>query len=210
MNFERWSSLVVRYWAVNMTMIHDMGSNWPGFGYSDEEKKELGQMARMLSRGEFYSFLAVVTVIALPIFAAIVVGGMYSLIAVIGGEQNMPNTPAVLFFFSLALECVASLTIGLPMAMLLGAALVGRKVPSQDLPDAEVTARYFRKMWFQITRMTLIMLVVVMPMWIFVPNDSKFMVMLRLVVPLLSPVVSILTLGYYMTGKVGRVETASR
>src|SRR5579859_5579089 len=108
---QRWLSLVVRYWAVNMTMIHDRRSNWPLFGYTDPEKEEMRQMARQVPTGEFYCFTGILVVIAISLFAVVVVSGMYCLLTAIGGEQNMPNTPASLFFLSLALECVVSLTI---------------------------------------------------------------------------------------------------
>ena len=200
---ERWLSLVVRYWAANMTLIHNRGSNWPGFGYSDEEKEEMRNMAAQVPKGEFMAFATILSVIAIAVFAVVVVAGMYCLIAAIGGEQNMPNTPASLFFLSLALECIVSLTIGLPAAMLPSAAFAGRfyKVQDQDLPSRRVTAHYFHKLWFQITRMTVIMTCAVLPLWIWVPADSKFMAIVRVIVPLLSPLVTGLTTAYYFTAK---------
>jgi len=50
---------------------------------------------------------------------------------------------------------------------------------------------------------------VLLPMWLFVPWDSKFMVMMRLVVPLLSPVVLVLTMAYYFTGRQQRSRGGS-
>jgi hypothetical protein len=56
-------------------------------------------------------------------------------------------------------------------------------------------------MWFQITRMAFLMLCAVVPLWIYVPNDSKFMAVVRIVVPLMSPVVSVLTTIYYFSAR---------
>jgi hypothetical protein len=196
-------ALVVRYWAVNMTLIHNRGSNWPGFGYSDDEKKELLALAVQVPKGEFFVFAAIKAVMAIAIFGLVVIAGMNGLIAAIGGEQNMPQTPASMFFLSLALELVVSLSVGLPVAMLITAALVGRcfKVVDSCLPDRSATGRYFHKLWFQITRIAVVMTCAVLPLWIWVPNDSKFMVMIRVVAPLLSPVVSVLTMIYYFSAR---------
>jgi hypothetical protein len=123
---QRWLSLMVRYWAVNMTLIHNRGSNWPGFGYTDDEKKDMRKMAARTPKSEFYWFVAINTVFAITLFGGVVTAGMYCLLAAIGGEQNMPSTPASLFFLSLALEVVACLTLVLPLTMLISSAIVGR------------------------------------------------------------------------------------
>ena len=203
---ERWLALVVRYWAANMTLIHSRGSNWPGFGYSDAEKEELRSIARKFPGSEYFAWVAVVAVVAIAIFVVIMIAGLSCLTYAIGGDQNMATTPAALFYLALALITVVSLTIGLPAAMLPSAALVGRwfGVKDPDLPNRATTARYFHKLWFQITRMSIVMIVAVLPLWLFVPYDSKFMVMARLVVPLLSPVVMGLTAAYYFSTRLQR------
>jgi len=209
---QRWLSLLVRYWAANMNLIHARGNNWPGFGYSDDEKAEMKKLASQVPIGEFRWFTGVTTVIAISMFAIVVVAGMACLLSAIGGEQNMSKTPASLFFLSLALECILSLTLCLPLAMLMAAAMVGRwyAIPHSLLPDGVTTAHYFHKMWFQITRMTVIMTFLVLPLWIYVPNDSKFMAVIKLVVPLLSPVVSVITTVYYFSSRRQRAAGNSR
>jgi hypothetical protein len=203
---ERWLALVVRYWAANMTLIHDRGSNWLGFGYNDDEKEELRSIARKFPGGEYFVWVAVVAVVAIAIFVVIVIAGLSCLTYVTGGDQNMANTPAALFYLVLALMMVVSLTVGLPAAMLPSAALVGRwfRVKDEDLPDPATTAHYFHKLWFQITRISIVMICVVLPLWLFVPNDSKFWVMGRLVAPLLSPVILVLTTAYYFSARLQR------
>ena len=205
---ERWLALVVRYWAANMTLIHSRGSNWPGFGYSDAEKEELRSIARKFPGSEYFAWVAVVAVVAIAIFVVIMIAGLSCLTYAIGGDQNMANAPAALFYLALALMMMVSLTVGLPAAMLPSAALVGRwfRVADADLPDRTTTARYFHKLWFQITRMSIVMLVVVLPLWLFVPYDSKFMVMGRMVAPLLSPVILVLTTAYYFSARLRRSD----
>jgi hypothetical protein len=203
---NRWLALVVRYWAVNMTMIHDRGSNWPGFGYSDAEKDEMRALAAKVPDAEFFWFAGSLTVVAISIFAVIVTAGMSAMVWAIGGKANMPDTPAATFFLGLAMQVVVSFALGLPAAMLICAALIGGwyAIPTADLPDRATTARYFHKLWFQITRMSLIMIAAVLPLWIFVPADSKFMVMVKMVVPVLGPTVSVLTTGYYFSARMQR------
>jgi hypothetical protein len=205
-NLERWLALLVRYWAFNMTLVHNRGANWPGFGYSDDEKTALNSIATKVPPLEYFVWVALFVVFFLIIVGVIVTVGMNGLIYVIGGEQNMAKTPAPLFFAQLALDLVVSFSIGFPAAMLPAAALVGRwfKVADAALPDRATTAHYFHKLWFQITRVALVMLLVLIPLWLFVPADSKFFLISRLIVPLLSPAVSALTAAYYFTARLRR------
>jgi hypothetical protein len=66
------------------------------------------------------------------------------------------------------------------------------------------TAHFFHKLWFQITRMALLLVCALLPLWIFVPGDSKMFVIAKLVLPLLSPAVAALTAGYYFTARLRR------
>ena len=52
--------------------------------------------------------------------------------------------------------------------------------------------------------MSLVMLGLMLPVWLFVPSDSKFWVTARLIGPLLSPVVGVLTTVYYFSAKLQR------
>ncbi len=151
---DRCLALVVRYWSFNMTLVHNRGTDWPGFGYSKQEKAELEDLAGAVRASEFYIWLFLFVVITLAIFAAIAAAGFNCLLNAIGGEQNMARTPESMFFLMLALVALASLSIGFPAAMLPASALAGRfyGVRDSDLPDRQTTAHYFRKLWFQITR----------------------------------------------------------
>ena len=205
-NLERWLALLVRYWAFNMTLIHDRGSNWPGFGYSDDEKAKLQSIARQVPAIEYYVWLAIVVVLYLLILTVVVLLGMECLIHAIGGEQNMSQTPAPVFFLQLALDMGVSLSLGLPAAMLPAAALTGRwmQVAAKDLPDRATTAHFFHRLWWQITRTALLLLAALIPLWIFVPADSKFWLIARVVLPLLSPAVTALTAAYYFGARLRR------
>jgi ABC-type phosphate/phosphonate transport system permease subunit len=206
---ERWLALLVRYWAFNMTLVFNRGIGWPGFGYTDAEKTELKSISGKYSSIEYYAWLALVVVFALIIFLAVAIAGINCLEYAIGGEKNMANTPASLFFLSLALQLLVSLSLGFPLAMLPAAALVGRffAVADQDLPDRPTTGHYFHKLWFQIARIAIVAVAVCVPMWVFVPSDSKFYVVLRLVIPMLSPAVAALTCAYFFIARVSPTES---
>jgi hypothetical protein len=206
---ERWLALVVRYWAFNMTLAVAGGMRWPGFGYTDQETAEFKSIAAGYDAFEFYVWLALVVVFYLVIAAIVVAVGMNSLTLAIGGPQNMAQTPAVLFFFSLALELMVTMIVGFPAAMLPAAALTGRlfTVPDSNLPAPAVAAHVFRKLWFQITRATVIGLALLAVLWIFVPADSKAAVLARMIMPLLSPAVTALTAAYYFSVRLKRHTT---
>lgn len=203
---DRWRALLVRYWAFNMGLIHDSGTDWPGFGYTDDEKAKLAAIAATVPAFEFYAWVAASAVFFIALAAIIVVGGMACLAHAIGGEQNMASTPAALFFLQLAMDLVAALAIGFPLAMLPAAALAGRffTVADAQLPDRDTTSFFFHKLWFQITRIAVIGALALVPLWIFVPADSKFWVTAQLVLPILSPAVAALTAVYFAGARRGR------
>ena len=195
--------MLVRYWAFNMTLVHNRGVDWPGFGYTDAEKTELKSISEKYPSVEFYVWLGLAVVFALAIFAGVAIAGMSLLSYAIGGEKNMANTPEALFYLAFALQLLVSLSLGFPLAMLPAAALTGRffAVQDDDLPSGPTTAHYFHKLWFQIARIAAVVVAVCVPLWIFVPGDSKFYVVLRLVIPMLSPAVAALTSAYFFIGR---------
>jgi hypothetical protein len=208
---ERWLALVVRYWAFNMSLVHDRGSNWPGFGYSNQEKDTLRAIAARVSEKEYALWLGLVVVFILLIMAGVTTEGLNILLAASGGEKNMANTPMAAFYLELVLDLVVSFSIGFPLAMVPAAALVGRwfSVKDTDLPDRSTASTLFRKLWFQITRAALVCCAVIIPLWIFVPSDSKFWVVSKLIVPLLSPAVAALSAAYYFCRRLRRGERSS-
>lgn len=201
---DRWLALVVRYWASNMDVIHRRGAYWPGFGYTDREKAELRSIAQKFSFFEYCVWVALFVALFLAILVAIMFVGENRLSYAAGG--GMSHVPDSLFFLSFAVEALASLSMGFPLAMLASAALAGRifRVADSDLPDAATTAHYFHKLWFQITRMAIIVVIAVIPLAMYVPWDSKYLVIVRMVIPFLSPAVASLTTAYYFSVRLQR------
>jgi hypothetical protein len=207
---DRWLALVVRYWAVNMDVIHSRGAYWPGFGYTDREKAELRTIAQKIPFLEYCVWVAVFVALFLAILVAVMLVGENRLSSAVGGEIS--RAPASLFFLSFAVEALASLSMGFPLAMLASAALAGRvfRVVDRDLSDAATTAHYFHKLWFQITRVAILVVIAVIPLAMFVPWDSKYLVIVRMVIPFLSAAVASLTTAYYFSARLQRDDRNAR
>jgi hypothetical protein len=193
---ERWIALLVRYWAYNMTLAFRSGGYYPGFGYSDEEKAEMAALSQNCSFGQFLVWAIVVALVAVPVIVVTSAPGMYYVIVKAGA-----TLPASIFFLSMGVMIVGCFTIALPVAMLLSSALVGRLygIANSDLPDRATTARFFHKLWFQLTRMAMVMMAILVPVWIFVPGDSKFWVTLKVVMPFLGPAAAVISSAYYLS-----------
>jgi hypothetical protein len=200
---ERALALLVRHWAFNMTLIHDRGGTWPGFGYSPAEQTELRAIANNVSLLEYGLWVGLVALIFIAIIVGVMLAGMSCLSHALGGAQNLIAAPASVLSLGLALVVVVSFSIGLPAAMLPASALAGRlfSVADADLPDGAASAHYFHKLWFQVTRMALVALLALIPLWLFVPSDSRFLLIARLVLPLLSPAVGALCSAYYLSAR---------
>jgi hypothetical protein len=202
---ERWIALLVRYWAYNMTLAFKSGGYYPGFGYSDDEKAEMASLSQKCSFGQFFVWAVFVALVAVPVIVVTSAPGMYYVIVKTGA-----TLPASIFFLSMGVTIVGCFTIGLPVAMLLSSALVGRLygIANSDLPDRATTARFFHKLWFQLTRMAIVMMAILVPAWIFVPGDSKLWVTLRVVMPFLGPAAAVIASAYYLSLRLKKqVET---
>lgn len=195
---ERWVALLVRYWSYNMTLAFRSGSYWPGFGYTAQEKAEMASFSQRSTFKQFLAWALIVALVVMPIIAVVMIPGIYVLSSKAGA-----TLPGSVFFLTEGVSIVVCFTIGIPVAMLLGAALVGRLngIPNSDLPDRAATARFFHKMWFQLTRMAIVMMAILVPAWILVPADSRLWVTLDLVIPYLGPVALAITGAYYLSNR---------
>jgi len=184
-----------------MTLAFNQGSYYPGFGYSEDEKEEMASFSQECSFGQYLVWTGVVALVAIAVIVATCMPGMYYVIFKTSG-----TLPASIFYLSMGMTLVGCFTIGLPVAMLLSSALVGRLygIADSDLPDRATTARFFHKMWFQLTRMAIVVVAILVPVWIFVPDNSKFWVTLKLVIPLLGPAAAVLSGAYYLSIRMRR------
>jgi hypothetical protein len=64
--------------------------------------------------------------------------------------------------------------------------------------------RLFRKVWFQIVRMTFVLAGLALLYWLFVPVGSKLDLLVRFIAPMLAPLVTTLTTGWLLAGRLGK------
>jgi hypothetical protein len=207
---EHLLALVVRYWACNMTMVHDKGQDWPGFGYTEEEKGTLRTIAGKVGSLEFFAWIALVALFFIVVTGAIVAANIY-LSSAFGANPNPGATSEDILYLQMSCGLVVCVSIGFPLAMLAASWLLGRlfAVTDVDLPDRATTVHFFGKLVFQITRIAIITSLGGLVLWLLVPADSKFWTLSKLVVPLLSPAVLALTAAYYATARLRRRALAA-
>jgi hypothetical protein len=203
---EYFFALFIRHWSANMTLVHTRYGPWLGFHYTEAEQQEMKALDASVPTKEFYSWLGLVSVVAIAAFAVVVIIGMMGLLAVIGGDEHMKDTPATLFFFTLYSEMLFCLCCVLPVVMVLCSGIIGRffGVALNLLPDRAATGRLFRKVWFQIARMTFVLAGLALLYWLFVPVGSKLDLLVRFIVPMLAPLVTTLTTGWLLADRLGR------
>jgi hypothetical protein len=52
---ERCLALLGRFWAFNMTLVHNRGVQWPGFGYTEAETTEMRSISEGYPKIESYT-----------------------------------------------------------------------------------------------------------------------------------------------------------
>jgi hypothetical protein len=203
---EYFVALFIRHWSANMTLVHTRYGPWFGFHYTETEQQEMKALDASVPTKELYSWMGLVSVVAIAAFAVVVILGMMGLLAVIGGEEHMKDTPATLFFFTLYFEVLFCLCCVLPVVMVICSGITGRffGVALDLLPDRATTGRLFRKVWFQIVRMTFVLAGLALLYWLFVPVGSKLDLLVRFIAPMLALLVTTLTTGYLLAGRLGR------
>ncbi len=112
-------SLITRfvlYWCRNMAAAWSYGDNWPFFGYSPEEKKQMKEFSKVIGDGEYGIYAMVVAIIAIALIAAVVIPSILALPS---------DASAVVFFAVLTGNIVISLTALVPFALLITAWFFG-------------------------------------------------------------------------------------
>lgn len=185
-----------------MTIVHDQGTVWPGFGYSQSEQDALRAIARRVPSFEFTVWIAFVVVFALTGFAGLTLLGTW-LLARTSAGHSLDSVSGTAFVVNLGVEMVASLAVGVPAAMFAASSFTGRlfEVSDADLPGAPFRAHYVRKLGFQLTRLALLGSLVVVAMCLWLPD--RVWLLTRCVMPVLVPAVSLATALYYRYGARG-------
>lgn len=201
-----WALAFARLWSSNMDLIHTRGQEWPGFSYSDGEKAEMHRIAASTGSGEFLAGIATAVVFMLIVACICVGASFWHLNAQYGNDPS--KTPASEFFFSLGLAMVATLAGGMPAGLVIASAINSRLFhPLADsLPDLSFARHLTVKALRQIARMGVLVSIVCLIGWFFIPQNSKLDIMLHLVMPVLGPLVTGLSATYYFSGRIDRRE----
>jgi hypothetical protein len=196
-----WIIAFSRFWSSNMDMVHARGQTWPGFAYTDEERTRMHGIAGLTGGLEFFVAIVLIVIFTLVI-AGLCVGAMFWRLQVKYGSDPS-KTPAIEFFFYLALAVVLTVAGGMPLATV-GACWINSRLfhpKPESLPDIEFSRHLFAKAMWQIVRMGAVATVGCLIYWLFIPQGSKVDTLLHVVMPTLGPLVAILSSLYYFAGR---------
>src|SRR5258708_33093478 len=90
---EYFFALFIRHWSANMTLVHTRYGPWPGFRYTESEQQEMKALDASVPTKEFFTWLGLVTVLAIAAFAVVVTLGMMGLLAVIERGRTYERYP---------------------------------------------------------------------------------------------------------------------
>jgi len=159
-----WRS-IVQYWAYNMELIHRWKMEWPGFGYTDEEKEQLAALASGLSFWQYFAFWVLNAMFFIGLAGFVVFFGVLPVALLLDPQHQSGGV----FLGCLASGTVVCLGFGIPAAMALTATtlnFVTRPSHGGGVSDEQAAALY-DKMNRQLTRMGVILGVLLIPLVLF-------------------------------------------
>jgi len=159
-----WRS-VIQYWAYNMDLIHRGGMEWPGFGYTTDEKELLAALAAGLSGWKYFTFLVLNAVFFISLAGFVVGVGVMPIATLLDPSHQS----GMVFLGCLAAGAVLCLGFGIPATMGLTAVTLNAITsPSEPGPVSnEQAAALYQKMDRQINRMGIMLGVLLVPLVIF-------------------------------------------
>lgn len=156
---------VLQYWAFNMTGLHNLGISWPGFGYTDEEKRQLAQLRESVPAGRYVAFGALNAVYIIALAAFVMSLGVIPSILLI----DPTHQDGAVILSCLAVGVAVSIGLGVPVAMGMSALtlkLLGKENPPGAVSDADV-AKLYGKMLRQLGRAALWVGILFVPLMVF-------------------------------------------
>jgi hypothetical protein len=159
-----WRS-VIQYWAYNMDLIHRGAMEWPGFGYTKDEKEQLSALAAGLSGWKFIAFLFLNALFFIGLAGVVIGVGVMPIAALL----DPTHQSGMVFLGCLGVGAVVCLGFGIPATMGLTAVTLNLIAsPSEPGPlSDEQAAALYHKMNRQITRMGVTMGVLLVPLVLF-------------------------------------------
>jgi hypothetical protein len=142
---------LLRFWGANMTMAFQVSDWWPGFSYTQAERARLAVLgATIPPRAMALWLYALAPAIFILIAAAAVVGLLLPALSLLA--PNPADLKPLPFVIVLAAVAAVSITLGLPLAMMLGGRIAlwwtGDTAEVRTEPgDAALYARFRSQLW---------------------------------------------------------------
>jgi hypothetical protein len=142
--------IILQHWAYNITLLHNLGVSYPGFGYSEEEKQQLGQLAKGVTVSGHLGF-GMLNALYFLFLAGLVMG--YGAIP-LAFLLDPSHQSAGVFFGCLGLGLALGIGLGIPTAMGLTALTLRwlGKEPQPTEVDAKTIVALYRKLHHQLMR----------------------------------------------------------
>lgn len=147
---------ILRYWGVVIGITYEVGNGWPGYRYTEGERAQLEKLSKDLTAKQLWAFFGLNTLFALLLAGLLVGVGMLPGLHLIA--PNLHELRFGPFAVLLGSLCVIMVSVGMPVAMGLTAALLHRiwpwTVPAD--PEPAVLGQLGRKMLRQFLVMGLL------------------------------------------------------
>ncbi|MBP6608050.1 MAG: hypothetical protein KA258_00600 [Deltaproteobacteria bacterium] len=157
--------IILQHWAYNITLLHNLGVSYPGFGYSEEEKQQLGQLAKGVTVSGHLGF-GMLNALYFLFLAGLVMGyGAMPLAFLLDPSHQS----AGVFFGCLGLGLALGIGLGIPTAMGLTALTLRwlGKEPQPTEVDAKTIVALYRKLHHQLMRAAIVAGVLIGPFVLF-------------------------------------------
>jgi len=195
-----WQEGFVRYWAVSISLVHAYGYEWPGFGYTDEEKADLETIAETVEGEEFLLFLVINSIIGILGIILLVLAGLLPAMKVL--DPNF-KSPAV-FYIVFGATVIVEFSLVLPISMALSSTIIrtfySRGKRHEFAP--ELIRPLFKKIIWQFLRMGVVAAFIVTSLALLLPEGSNYG-LVREILGFLQPIVALLTLFFLFGGRLG-------
>lgn len=184
--------IILQHWAYNMTLLHNFGVSYPGFGYTEEEKQQLGVLAKGVSMSGHLGFGSLNALYFFALAGFVMGYGAIPLAFLL----DPTHQSAGVFFGCMGLGIAVGIGLGVPTAMGLTALtlrLIGKEPQPTEVSERVISALY-RKMHRQLMRAAIVAGVLIGPWVLFGMTQvgGQFMELLKRVVVTLSPFVAVL------------------
>jgi hypothetical protein len=167
---------ILQYWGRNMSGFYDLGITWwPGFNYTEEERKQLRALGAPVSAERMFAFLWLNAFFFIVLAALVIVFGMLPMLRALDPKFDSP----AIFGCCLGGAAIISIALGLPASMALTSIslrlLAGELAEAKEVKE-DAAAQLYRKMLGQFTVAAVVAGVLFVPGLLFYMTKVGFQV----------------------------------